>query len=35
MSFDTWIHILEFVLVSGMFSVSWWVLKKSKERRKP
>ncbi len=30
MSFDTWIHILEAVLVLGMFAVSWWVLKMSK-----
>lgn len=32
MSFDTWIHILEFILVAGMFSISLWVLKKSKEK---
>jgi hypothetical protein len=31
MSFDTWIHILEFVLVAGIFGVSLWVLSKSKQ----
>ena len=30
MSFDTWIHILEFILVAGIFGVSIWVVKKSK-----
>lgn len=31
-SFDTWIHILEFVLVTGIFWVTFWVLKQSKNR---
>lgn len=32
MSFDSWIHLLEIVLVGGMFSVSLWVLKSSSRR---
>lgn len=34
MSFDTWIHILELILVAGIFSVSLWVLKISKNNNK-
>lgn len=33
MSFDMWIHILEFVLVLSIFSVSYWVLKNSKKKK--
>jgi|GEM_PF-3282003 len=33
-SFDTWIHILEVILVSGIFGVSIWVVKKSKPGQK-
>lgn len=33
MSFDTWIHILELVLVGGIFSVTFWVLKLSNSKR--
>ncbi len=38
MTFDLWIHILELVLVGGIFTLSYWVLKKvpaAKGRKKP
>jgi len=29
-SFDTWIHLLEFVLVGGIGLVTWWTVKKTR-----